>query len=53
MDDVMPRRDSPENLSILKTVLEFSTVEAVVGFCTVEACGSVIRILTGSDELRP
>ena len=38
VDDIMPRRDDPENLRILKGVDGYSTVEGTVGFSTIEAC---------------
>ena len=53
MDDVIPRRDSRENLRIMKkNVVEYSTVEGAVEFSTVEAFGWVFWISTGRDELR-
>ena len=49
LNDVMPRRDGPENLRILKRVSWDWTIEARVGSSAVEACDQVLQISTDRD----
>ena len=48
VDDIMPRRDGPENLRILKRPqLGIRPLKTRVEFSTVEACGWVFWVSTG------
>ena len=50
VDDIMPRRDGPENLRILKRrQLGIQPLKDVIGFSTIEACGRVLQISTDRD----
>ena len=55
MDDIVPGRDGPENLRILKKSqlrVEVGPWSRVVGDSPIESKSSVFRISTGRDELR-
>ena len=50
MDDVMPGRDGPENLRILK---KSQLRRQRVGSSAIEACGQVLQIYTDRDLKHP